>query len=262
MTRTTACKQSRFAIAALVVLFLAFSIIVGSFFRDEGSRGGFFGPELGDAITVLLAGAIWIVAGVLTAIAGIRAFMGRCRWHLVVTATVLCVLFTLAAWVRLNPPSTRLLVSSAGRGDKGLARWCLAMGVDVNKPRETRGLGSGTWVSETPLTMAAKSRQPEMVSLLVQNGADVNLPDGQGWTPLASAVSIADPATVKLLLDLGAKVELPHLNRPIRLFEMIDQSLETHPDLETRARFLQVRELLEKAAPATKPASATKPHDP
>jgi ankyrin repeat protein len=52
----------------------------------------------------------------------------------------------------------------------------LEAGVDVN----TRGGSSG----EPPLHTAANWGQLDMISLLIANGADPNMPDNAGWTPV------------------------------------------------------------------------------
>ncbi len=55
-----------------------------------------------------------------------------------------------------------------------------------------------------PLHAAVAARQPEIVKVLVQAGADVNQVQQQGWRPLHGAAQNGDEETVKLLLEAGA----------------------------------------------------------
>jgi ankyrin repeat protein len=58
----------------------------------------------------------------------------------------------------------------------------------------------------TPLIIAAYNNQPEIVSILVRNGADVNAQDASGNTALMGASFKGYPEIVKILLDAGADV--------------------------------------------------------
>ncbi len=65
----------------------------------------------------------------------------------------------------------------------------------------------------TPLLRAAIRGQSAVVKILVENGADVNLAQGDGWTPLHAAVCDGNDAAhieiTRLLLEHGAKMEAP-----------------------------------------------------
>ncbi|MEC9476508.1 MAG: ankyrin repeat domain-containing protein [Planctomycetota bacterium] len=59
----------------------------------------------------------------------------------------------------------------------------------------------------TPLMIAASSfsSTPEIVSLLLEKGAEIEAKDNDGWTPLMSAAGFSKtPEIVTLLLDAGA----------------------------------------------------------
>jgi ankyrin repeat protein len=94
------------------------------------------------------------------------------------------------------------LVFAAEKGDVWLARWLLSHGADAN---QTDGL------SRTPLICALKSKdavdQLALVEMLVESGADVNATDAEGVSPLMCAVN--DPRLVELLLEKGANPEVP-----------------------------------------------------
>ncbi|NXC26554.1 ANKK1 protein, partial [Campylorhamphus procurvoides] len=58
----------------------------------------------------------------------------------------------------------------------------------------------------TPLIMAVQKRLPDICSILIEHGADPNMPDEDGWTPLHFAAQNGDDRTVRLLLDHQARV--------------------------------------------------------
>ncbi|MBU6339023.1 MAG: ankyrin repeat domain-containing protein [Rickettsiales bacterium] len=58
----------------------------------------------------------------------------------------------------------------------------------------------------TALHLACRNRNPDVVKILLENGADVNAVDAEGWTPLMRASLASDSNIVALLLDSGADV--------------------------------------------------------
>jgi ankyrin repeat protein len=62
----------------------------------------------------------------------------------------------------------------------------------------------------TPLHAALAGRRAGTARLLVQRGADVNLPDAAGWTPLHLAAHEGNVEMVRDLLEAGAD---PHAAR-------------------------------------------------
>ena len=86
------------------------------------------------------------------------------------------------------------------------AVWLLVQGADVNLHDDER-------VGETPLCFAAQSLYPEMVELLLQNGAD---PDIKGWVGQSArsrADKRKDPDGIEIA-GLIAKYSKP-LNLPV-----------------------------------------------
>jgi ankyrin repeat protein len=59
---------------------------------------------------------------------------------------------------------------------------------------------------DTALIMAAKRRNREMASFLIEQGADINATNYQGDTALIMAIRIIDPEMVKLLVEQGANI--------------------------------------------------------
>lgn len=77
-----------------------------------------------------------------------------------------------------------------------------------NLPAET-GIHSRDEAGSTPLTLAAQfNAHPEVIALLLAEGADVTMRDGDQSTPLmAAAAGQSNPAVLDLLLKAGADLE-------------------------------------------------------
>ena len=75
----------------------------------------------------------------------------------------------------------------------------LDSGADVNRPGPT----GDNW-DATPLQHAILERQPAVVRLLLDRGADLNRGTSRSLTPLFLAAGDTDPAILKLLLAHGA----------------------------------------------------------
>jgi ankyrin repeat protein len=58
-----------------------------------------------------------------------------------------------------------------------------------------------------PLHVAAAEGHTELISLLLDRGADINARDHSGYTPLHWAVMVRRLAAAKLLIDQGADLE-------------------------------------------------------
>ena len=103
----------------------------------------------------------------------------------------------LAAGACAQRPETPL-TEAAARNDVDAVRRLLG---DGHKADE----GGDSW---TPLIWASRSGSIEAINLLLDSGADVNLPGstGDNWdaTPLQHAILQRQPAAVRLLLDRGA----------------------------------------------------------
>lgn len=82
-------------------------------------------------------------------------------------------------------------------GNRDVAEFLVNQGANVN-------LAATNPMMVAPLHAAVASRQPEIVRILVEAGADVNQPQQQGWRPLHAAAQNGDEESVKLLLAHGA----------------------------------------------------------
>jgi ankyrin repeat protein len=59
----------------------------------------------------------------------------------------------------------------------------------------------------SPLHGAAGNGHEAVMSLLLENGADIEMKEVEGGTPLAVAIDNGSEAVIKLLLAKGAKVD-------------------------------------------------------
>jgi len=95
------------------------------------------------------------------------------------------------------------------RANLGLVRFL----IDHGAPVDLGTTSSGAWYSivdgeqqgHTPLMLAAKWGQPEIVELLLSKGADPNKQTVYGWTALHYAVGKINTGVASMLLDAGAK---------------------------------------------------------
>lgn len=108
------------------------------------------------------------------------------------------------------PPGARdqraALVLAAELSDTRLLRALIARGASVN--RAHAGL--------TPLLAATRCStqgRPETVTVLIANGADPALADGDGNTPLHHAALCAEPAIAAILVDAQAPLEARNRNQ-------------------------------------------------
>ncbi len=98
-----------------------------------------------------------------------------------------------------TPSRVALFVEAAGAGDFAAVQEFLEHGMNINARDEE--------TEQTALLAAVDRENFDMVRFLLQNGADINLVGGQGFTPLHRAVLDGTPAMVLLLLDRGAYLE-------------------------------------------------------
>ena len=113
----------------------------------------------------------------------------------------------------LKAGGAKVLAEFAGNGNADGVRHLLDLGVDVNAPFTH---GDGYWdvgPNSTALHVASWRAQHNVVKLLIERGATVNVADARGSTPLSLAVRACvdsywtarrSPESVKALLDAGA----------------------------------------------------------
>ena len=97
--------------------------------------------------------------------------------------------------------------TAAREGNLKEVRRQLAWGANANK--------RNFFTRDTLLIEAADNGHVDMVKLLIENGADVNL-KGEAWYgPLHAAAANGHIEVVKILLENGADVNIFHQNKPL-----------------------------------------------
>jgi ankyrin repeat protein len=159
---------------------------------------------------------------------------------------------------------------SEGHGDA--ARMLIGAGADVNTrsnyvaAANGRGFEGRTPVASrtdakaeefasgwlTPLTLAAREGDVEMARVLVNAGADVNAPAGDGKTPLAVAIFNGNYEVASFLVDNKADVNKADAQRFTPLFWAVDRrNMETAPNfpwMVTADPMPLIRKLLDAGA--------------
>lgn len=114
-----------------------------------------------------------------------------------------------------NPSGITPLMAAAGNGNSAMVKLLLARGADVNaKSGEGFGPsvrnGNIALGHLTPLLLSAAAGDAETVRLLLEAGAAVNAQDIRGMTPLMLAVATdrANPEIIGLLLKNGASPDM------------------------------------------------------
>lgn len=88
------------------------------------------------------------------------------------------------AWWLLRGDKTDQLFNAIGSDNVAKAKSLIEMGADVNAIR-------GPKVSKTPLERAIEEGSPEMVALLLKNGAKLSMPEEWMLDPLDVSIKIA-----------------------------------------------------------------------
>jgi hypothetical protein len=113
-----------------------------------------------------------------------------------------------------------------------IARILIAAGGDPN----ARDPGKG---SETPLHWAASSDDVDVARVLIDGGADINVPDGSIGTPLDNAIGYGCWNVARLLVERGARVEklwnAAALGMVDRLRELVSRPRDADPDEVSQA---------------------------
>src|SRR5262245_30812620 len=146
------------------------------------------------------------------------------------------------AAIRNDVAALRQLLGDGHKADEGGDSWTaliwasrsgsieaitllLDSGADVNLPGST----GDNW-DATPLQHAILQRQPVVVRLLLDRGADANRGAGGSLTPLFLAAGDTDPAILKLLLAHGADPSVEDENGATPLSRAVSAGTLNGPD--------------------------------
>jgi len=94
--------------------------------------------------------------------------------------------------------TTNVLMECAKTGNLDAVKALLSRELDINGREPRRG--------QTALMWAVAAKHPEVARLLIEHGADVNIPSKDGFTPLMFAAQQGDMKAAEILLAAGAKV--------------------------------------------------------
>jgi ankyrin repeat protein len=113
--------------------------------------------------------------------------------------------------------------ADAGLTQRALLRLLLAAGMSVTRDPNT-ATRRGALLFTQPLQQAVKCRDPEIVTMLLNAGADVNGRDLYNYTPLMTAVQYPDAVLVARFIALGADVNARSLRQMSALMFASEQS--------------------------------------
>ncbi len=155
---------------------------------------------------------------------GQRRFLRFSVRQCVVLFTVLCVLAALIApWFQPNAEkrqhkADRRLLKAAQQGDLSGVNKALFAGAQI-----------GAWDEngDTALSLAFKAKNLALVQLLVENGANLDIGYGAGFSPLAFAAGKNDVELIQFLLDAGANADSPRLHECLVHICIENGNLET-----------------------------------
>ena len=124
----------------------------------------------------------------------------------------------LATWVQIYDPASPSRRLNAGRGSQhppqavitplhyaailGLGEIAIFLILERSQDVNARGFHR----NETPLGVASRWGRAEIARVLLEYGADMEIPDGNNWRPLQRAVENGHVEVVQVLLEHGADV--------------------------------------------------------
>jgi ankyrin repeat protein len=128
---------------------------------------------------------------------------GVCLWSggMIALALIVAELTFAATFIALRPYEP--IHRAAYQGDAATVEAELQRGVDVDAPLDLKATYVGT-----PLWLAARGK-PEVVSMLIDAGADVQVQGINGERPLHVAAEFGRVDVIALLLEAGAEVDAP-----------------------------------------------------
>ena len=154
--------------------------------------------------------------------------MVNSKFQVIVLSTVLGIIIFII--IKKYIHSKWSLYSDCKGGDIHGVKWHLEQGADVNAPYKNRSL----------LHEAVSYDHKEIVELLIDKGAELNIKDDDGVTPLHEAVdSISQKDIIELLItngaDINAKTNLGSTPLDWAQEENEDDSLEDKADFRELA---------------------------
>ena len=88
------------------------------------------------------------------------------------------------------------------------AQLLIQLDASANQDQKPRALNFSNNNAETPLLIAVRNKNAEMVKLLLSQGASPDIADRRGYTPLMAAVEMDVPQIAEWLIDAKARIDL------------------------------------------------------
>ncbi len=140
------------------------------------------------------------------------------------------------AFIARSHPNDTLVQAAAFFGKREILKFLISKKLNVNTHENMHlDYSKDEFFDETPLILAIRAKQKEIVNDLINAGADVNSEDKFGRTALTEAVKNDDLETLKILVGKKAKVntqiklkcgEEPTLKPTEAYYERLDPTLE------------------------------------
>jgi ankyrin repeat protein len=111
--------------------------------------------------------------------------------------------------------NSEILFNAIDNDNNKLSEMLITLGFDVNK--RTQKNRCELLPHDTPLHHAVLKKNKQIISLLIQKGADVNAKDDYNDTPLNFAIELNDIEITEILLDNGAVINPKDVDRNIPL---------------------------------------------
>ena len=109
-----------------------------------------------------------------------------CTILLAITILSLCILCAHLVYEHIQ---NKYFFQAVEAGDYDAVQTAINRGANINTHRYSIYIPDGVLMNPTPLMVACKNGNVEIVKLLLSNGADVNIPDSiTGKTPLLAAL--------------------------------------------------------------------------
>jgi len=124
----------------------------------------------------------------------------------------------------LGPPGTYPIIAATEKGEHDIVEQLVKAGADVN-------VTGGNGFSSNPLINAASYMAQESIQLLLDAGADLELPDEDGDTALIAASSRPDVDCVRFLISQGANAMHCNNNNENALQVALDNEMYLNLDL-------------------------------
>ncbi|MFT6346869.1 MAG: hypothetical protein ACJA02_001115, partial [Myxococcota bacterium] len=125
-----------------------------------------------------------------------------------------CLLTSAFLFVTLSSPNIKAQMASIiSEDDEGITGITSLMNATINNDIQavqffsrsgSKSIDKKNIGGATALHIAARNNNLQVASILIENGANVNITDNEGWTPLMRASLSGNSSLIRILLNVGA----------------------------------------------------------